>query len=769
MPLIRYELRCEHGLANPELYRAPAAAAAGPAASDDDHSSSSKALLEGVAVAGLVGIVRQLGDLAEFAAEIFHDLHEQLRTLRVRGDGLTSRLLRLETELPAVEKALRTSTDQFRYAYIAGVQWHPSSRTDQNHCTKLDLPNFIHNYYENCHGPPRLFLLDKFDEGGEGACMKRYTDPSFYKRPHIQSHSKKERDRWNENGQEISVLGPSLCFSHMEGCSSICAKEDDGSGVVDPPMRMEQDQHLDPIAENIIPIVGGDGDDTYTTEINAIDADDDEADQVLKVSSSQEGLVQNKPEVEGKISLKEEKEQQQEEESGSSDGEQFVDALTTMDSETESEDSETQVLHDPYTDAVLLSLPMDVVHIELAREKTLAEGDDDGLKGKKLHDRTSIEKELLEVTESLEGLKLQEDKFHVPNAASETQALQPDPHTDAEMVSSLSNSVVLHTEESPNLEKELPKQALSLVGCLKLQEEDSLGLQEDDILGLAPISLLEVDDDLGYEKYSPLCSLIGSTPSFLNHFAHKTHMDQTSQREEKAPEEEEKEALDLQEQLPQRRRTFEERLQEGFDLNTNKESNSTCVSVQAPNLQQSKLDHESVSLSEAPESFKSDHNTTQNGDVHSQDSRSPTVVNETQIVEEIDNNKKETNFVPYTAVIPNGISSMVETASTTNDCTEYRKSVDETHHPFTSSSSPMSYSMSESPSRESLSFHAILHSPVTSPWSKVSSSCVLLDSSESDDSFRIHSIQSPPLAPLLAPSSPSHSIPNEKHSDAQEL
>jgi len=66
MPLIRYQLRCEHGLANPELYRAPAAAAAAPAASDDDHSSSSKALLEGVAVAGLVGIVRQLGDLAEY-------------------------------------------------------------------------------------------------------------------------------------------------------------------------------------------------------------------------------------------------------------------------------------------------------------------------------------------------------------------------------------------------------------------------------------------------------------------------------------------------------------------------------------------------------------------------------------------------------------------------------------------------------------------------------------------------------------------------------
>jgi len=212
----------------------------------------------------------------------------------------------------------------------------------------------------------------------------------------------------------------------------------------------------------------------------------------------------------------------------------------------------------------------------------LSESDDDGLEGKKLHDRTSIEKELLEVTQSLEGLELQEDTFHVPNVASETQALLPDPHTDAEMVSSLSNSVVLHAEESPSLEKGLPKQALSLAGCSSYRKKTHWDFKKMIFWGFTPISLLEVDDDLGYEKYSTLCSLIGSTPSFLNHFAHKTHMDQTSQREKKAPEEEEEEeeeALDLQEQLPQRRRTFEERLQEGFYLNTNKESNSTCVSA----------------------------------------------------------------------------------------------------------------------------------------------------------------------------------------------
>jgi hypothetical protein len=40
--------------------------------------------------------------------------------LRRSGNGLKSRLLKLETEAPVIEKELRNSTDQFRYNYIAG-------------------------------------------------------------------------------------------------------------------------------------------------------------------------------------------------------------------------------------------------------------------------------------------------------------------------------------------------------------------------------------------------------------------------------------------------------------------------------------------------------------------------------------------------------------------------------------------------------------------------------------------------------------------------
>lgn len=52
MPLVKMELRNEYGLGDPDLYMA--------ASRGDDP----KAVLDGVAVSGLVGLLRQLGDLA---------------------------------------------------------------------------------------------------------------------------------------------------------------------------------------------------------------------------------------------------------------------------------------------------------------------------------------------------------------------------------------------------------------------------------------------------------------------------------------------------------------------------------------------------------------------------------------------------------------------------------------------------------------------------------------------------------------------------------
>ncbi|KAL0318157.1 UNVERIFIED_CONTAM: protein SCAR2 [Sesamum calycinum] len=208
MPMSRYEIRNEYSLADPDLYRA---------ADKDDP----EALLEGVAMAGLVGVLRQIGDLAEFAAEIFHDLHEEVMATAARGHGLMIRVQQLEAEVPSIEKAFLSQTDHSSFFYNSGVDWHPNLRMDQNLVTQGDLPRFVMDSYEECRGPPRLFLLDKFDVAGAGACLKRYTDPSFFKveNPEITAtdvqrekkirKAKKKGPRWR-NGETPEVL-PTSC------------------------------------------------------------------------------------------------------------------------------------------------------------------------------------------------------------------------------------------------------------------------------------------------------------------------------------------------------------------------------------------------------------------------------------------------------------------------------------------------------------------------------------------------------------------------------
>lgn len=68
MTLTRYQIRNEYGLADKELYQA---------ADKDDP----EAFLEAASMAGLVGVLRQLGDLAEL---VFLLLYPHLSLLQFR-------------------------------------------------------------------------------------------------------------------------------------------------------------------------------------------------------------------------------------------------------------------------------------------------------------------------------------------------------------------------------------------------------------------------------------------------------------------------------------------------------------------------------------------------------------------------------------------------------------------------------------------------------------------------------------------------------------
>ncbi|KAL6542795.1 hypothetical protein OROHE_010315 [Orobanche hederae] len=223
MPLVRVEVRNEYALGAPELYR-------------EANKEDPKEVLEGVAVAGLVGVLRQLGDLAEFAAEVFHGLQEEVMRTSSRSHKLMARVQRIETALSPLEKALLAQRSHLHFAYtavstsgcticypscrnsfpsfwslceksFAGSHWQAQIRCEKNHFIYSDVPQFIMDTYDDSRGPPRLHLLDKFDPGGPGSCLKRYSDPTFFKRASVASgEASADRTSKDKKGRKVKVV-----------------------------------------------------------------------------------------------------------------------------------------------------------------------------------------------------------------------------------------------------------------------------------------------------------------------------------------------------------------------------------------------------------------------------------------------------------------------------------------------------------------------------------------------------------------------------------
>ncbi|KAF7006530.1 hypothetical protein CFC21_021567 [Triticum aestivum] len=169
------------------------------------------------AMAGFVGLLRQLGDLAQLAVEVFDGLHDQATAVSARARGLTLGARRLEAELTLVEERLlrrRSARPCFlqqqdvavacsNSVFSSGIQseglcrfaghgldLRRASARPVNHGVIVvggTKPRSIAEHIRRCRGPPELSTLDKYDAGGEGACLKRYTDPSFF-RAHSAKH-----------------------------------------------------------------------------------------------------------------------------------------------------------------------------------------------------------------------------------------------------------------------------------------------------------------------------------------------------------------------------------------------------------------------------------------------------------------------------------------------------------------------------------------------------------------------------------------------------
>ncbi|CAL5060902.1 unnamed protein product [Urochloa decumbens] len=146
-------------------------------------SSGSTPAVNEAAMAGLVAILRHLGDLAELAAEVFDGLQDQAVAVSARAQRLKARAKQLQADLdrnghrrPLCQAPTRRQQRLNKVSHgvvsVAGGEAPPRS---------------IVNHIKRCRGPPRLSALDRFDAHGDGACLKRYTNPSFFRAAHSQN------------------------------------------------------------------------------------------------------------------------------------------------------------------------------------------------------------------------------------------------------------------------------------------------------------------------------------------------------------------------------------------------------------------------------------------------------------------------------------------------------------------------------------------------------------------------------------------------------
>ncbi|CAN6320323.1 unnamed protein product [Urochloa humidicola] len=348
MPLSRHAVGNEYALGGRDLYRTA-------------NQHDPEAVLDGVAMAGLVGVLRQLGDLAEFAAQVFHGLYDEVMSTSARGHGLMLRVQQLEAELPLLEK----ESCQRDYLYVAsnrGVDWHSNPRVEHGVVTRGVTPRFIMASIKQCRGPPKLFMLDKYDIGGEGACLKRYTDPSFFKTDSACSTVLEEGIQCERRPLKAMEIRPNLQNGEIFRCPNAADTDSkleadlSGEAMVEVPINRRRPkfrqrngsvfQSFRPHVQNLYEKASSeekpptlDQSEVRISMIDSPDSNTEDRDIMVDTSISMDKV---KATVHKNRSISEEARSSDARSAGSSKGynsevDIYMDALTTMDSEAETD------------------------------------------------------------------------------------------------------------------------------------------------------------------------------------------------------------------------------------------------------------------------------------------------------------------------------------------------------------------------------------------------------------------------------------------------
>lgn len=158
------------------------------------HNTDSAHLLQACSVAGMVGVLQQLGRLAEQAHEIFDGLTTEATRSAQRVTSLQERLGAATDRLTRVNDALRAANpDELSQICESapGIEYHAPSEEQSGLFSAASRPPSLQAAFDAARPPPQLQNLDNFvtrpEGGGKYAkynlaetCADGYSDKHFF-------------------------------------------------------------------------------------------------------------------------------------------------------------------------------------------------------------------------------------------------------------------------------------------------------------------------------------------------------------------------------------------------------------------------------------------------------------------------------------------------------------------------------------------------------------------------------------------------------------
>jgi hypothetical protein len=78
-----------------------------------------------------------------FAADVFHDLHEQVIATSARGRKVLTRVQNIEAALPSLEKAVKNQKSHIHFAYVPGNYLFTSSMSKSTLIMRVHPSNLM--------------------------------------------------------------------------------------------------------------------------------------------------------------------------------------------------------------------------------------------------------------------------------------------------------------------------------------------------------------------------------------------------------------------------------------------------------------------------------------------------------------------------------------------------------------------------------------------------------------------------------------------------